>query len=187
LNSFWHRIEVLLPEGPMGLALDAMTGNVITRTLFFRISFLCSSYFFFSVLSHKSFLLKCYFYTAKTGVKEKSPSDMVGITSGCLLTEINGLDLSELDYKGTIKALKDATKPVTLTLKSKQLLEAKIEEHQVSRAPTKPLTNERPASNEFEVKLRNTSKKDMVVIKSGSDFIIKMVMPQNAIVWTVVV
>lgn len=41
LNSFWHRIEVLLPEGPMGLALDAMTGNVITRTLFFRISFLC--------------------------------------------------------------------------------------------------------------------------------------------------
>ena len=47
LNSFWHRIEVLLPEGPMGLALDAMTGNVITRTLFFRVSFLCSSYLFF--------------------------------------------------------------------------------------------------------------------------------------------
>jgi hypothetical protein len=181
LNSFWHHIEVLLPEGPMGLALDAMTGNVITRTLFFRVSFLCSSYFFFPS-SHTSLFFLCYFYTAKTGVKEKSPSDMVGITSGCLLTEINGLDLSELDYKGTIKALKDATKPVTLTLKSKQLLEAKIEENQVSRAPTKPLTNERPASNEFEVKLRNTSKKDMVVIKSGSDFIIKMVMPQNAIV-----
>ena len=105
---------------------------------------------------------------------------MVGIRSGCILTEINGSDLSELDYTGTIKALKDATKPVTLTLKSKQLLETKIEENQVSRAPTKPLANERPASNEFEVKLRNTSKKDMVVIKSGSDFIIKMVMQQNA-------
>ena len=138
LSTFMHRIEVTLPEGASGFALDSMSGNVITR------------------------------------VKDKSPADMVGIVSGCMLQEINGVDTTVMTYEDTIQTLRSAEKPLTLTLKSKTLLEAKLESGE-GIPPSKLLASERPQPGEFEIKLRNTTQEDLHVIKSGNDFVINQV------------
>ena len=143
LGGIVHRIEVTLPEGPMGLALDRLSGNVITR------------------------------------VKEDSPSDMVGIVSGCMLQEINGADTTVLNYEETLTALREASKPVKLTLKTKVLLEAKPEENVEGLPPTTLLQSKIPGKNEFEVKMRGITRDQMFVIKSGNDFIVKEVMKEG--------
>ena len=105
------------------------------------------------------------------------PSKVTTTSSTCffLLSHAIACHFAHLFVFFNCPALQSATKPVTLTLKSKNLLEAKIEENELSRPPNKPIATERPSASEFEVKLRNTKKEDMFVIKSGSDFIVRSV------------
>ena len=94
MNTFMHRIELELPSGILGFALDSLSGNVITR------------------------------------VKPGSAADMVGISPGVMLVEVNGQDVTSYDYKETISFVKKAERPLRLTVKSKTLLEAKEEENE---------------------------------------------------------
>ncbi len=138
MGAHMHRIEVTLPDTKLGLALDSMTGNVVTR------------------------------------VRGGGAADMVGITAGVMLAEVNAEDVTELSYKETIDILKAAPRPLRLTVKSSDLLVAKLEDAEAI-APGKALESDRPGKNEFEVRLRNTSKSEIEIVKSGDDFIVRSV------------
>lgn len=94
MNTFMHRIELELPPGPLGFALDSLSGNVITR------------------------------------VKPGSAADMLGISPGVMLVEVDDQDVTSLNFKETISVLKKAKRPLKLVVKSKTLLEAKEEENE---------------------------------------------------------
>ena len=62
-------------------------------------------------------------------------ADMVGITAGVMLAEVNAEDVTELSYKETIDILKAAPRPLRLTVKSSDLLVAKLEEEVANALP----------------------------------------------------
>ena len=95
-----------------------------------------------------------------------------------MIAAVNGTDVTSKSYNEIVNLLKNAPRPMTLTVRSQSHLEAKEEADEALKIPSKNLQNTRPAPNEFELKLRNLNRSDVKIVRSGQVFIILSVNPK---------
>jgi C-terminal processing protease CtpA/Prc len=146
-STFMHRIEVTLPVGAMGLALDQLSGNVVTRVKPLSPSDMVG------------IVPQCYLQEVN-GIDTTTMDYKETVK---LLQKAN--DNISQPVRLTIKST------ALLEAKPENLADEKID----GIVPETPLQQRIPAKNEFEVKLRHVTREDLTLIKSGSDFIIKSV------------